>query len=268
VPTSLSPTPGLDDPPDLLVRWYQLGVFLPVMRVHSYRYDKAHFPFDYRASAAVAMRNALNLRYALMPYFYSLAHRFAATGDLMMKPLTMVYPEDRNVDDTTTEWLVGDLLAVPVLDLANIRQVYLPAGVWYDFNTSTAHTGPARLDAIVPLESQLVFVRQGSIVTLAPPLQYSDQLPGGPLRVQIYPGADASLSLVEDDGETYAYQQGQLRTVTFTWTDATRTLSWSAPRGPIDAHGFTEIVAQAMFAPSPVTSSVHALTASGSIVFP
>lgn len=65
---------GPDDAPDLLARWYQSGAFLPVMRVHSDISDKPHFPFLYGDAAGHAMQNALNLRYQLLPYLYSVAH--------------------------------------------------------------------------------------------------------------------------------------------------------------------------------------------------
>jgi ribosomal protein S28E/S33 len=62
-------------------------------------------------------------------------------------------------------------------------------------------------------------------------VQHTDDLPGGPLDLQVYPGANATFTLAEDDGQTTAYKSGQERHVTFTWDDPARTLSWKV-KGP------------------------------------
>jgi alpha-glucosidase len=78
----------------------------------------------------------------------------------------------------------------------------------------------------VALDEVPVFVRAGTILPLGPVIQHTDNLPGGPLDLQVYPGANATFTLAEDDGHTTAYKTGQERHVTFTWDDASRTLSW------------------------------------------
>ena len=72
-----------------------------------------------------------------------------------------------------------------------------------------------------------VYVRPGGIVTLGPVIQYTAQMPGGPLEVHIYTGIDGSFTLVEDDGETLDYQTGVARATTFSWSDITSTVSWT-----------------------------------------
>ena len=88
-------------------------------------------------------------------------------------------------------------------------------------------TGGTTLDRTVPFDSLPVFVRGGSILPLAPVVQHTRDLPGGPLDLHVYPGRDATFTLVEDDGSTNAYAGGVARKTNFTWTDATRTLAWS-----------------------------------------
>jgi len=58
-------------------------------------------------------------------------------------------------------------------------------------------------------------------------LEHTDALPGGPLEVQVYAGADCKFTLVEDDGETNAYQEGRVRATTFEWHEASSTLTWT-----------------------------------------
>ncbi len=82
------------------------------------------------------------------------------------------------------------------------------------------------MDVTEALDEVPVYVRAGTILPLAPVLMHTDQLPGGPLELQIYPGKNASFTMVEDDGLTSAYRKGQVRRTTFTWDDAKRRLTW------------------------------------------
>eukprot|EP00666_Eupelagonemidae_sp_cell4sb_P006140 gene6140-20953_t len=93
---------------DLLVRWYQLGVFMPIMRVHSKLGAVPHFPFLFAPAAAAAMRRALLLRYSFVPLLYALAHEQHRTGTPMIRPLAMAFPDDPAVTDLATEWLLGE----------------------------------------------------------------------------------------------------------------------------------------------------------------
>ena len=79
----------------------------------------------------------------------------------------------------------------------------------------------------MPAAHLQVYVRPGGIVTLGPVIQYTAQMPGGPLEVHIYTGTGGSFTLVEDDGETLDYQTGVVRATSFTWSDATSTVSWT-----------------------------------------
>merc|ERR1712226_1325577 len=99
----------------LLTRWYQLGVFLPIMRVHSTLESKPHWPFLWGEEAGNAMRNALVLRYRLIPYHYSLAHKMYKERQLWMRPLVIDFPSDERAAQMTSQWMDGDLLVAPVL---------------------------------------------------------------------------------------------------------------------------------------------------------
>jgi alpha-glucosidase len=223
-----------EDSPELLTRWMQVGTFLPVMRSHSSRRIQPRFPWLYGADAEAAIRKALELRYRLIPMYYSLAHEAYKTGAPLMRPLLMEFPSDSNVANLSSQWLIGrGLMAAPVLESGGHRSVYLPNDTWYRFESNVKLAGHRDIDVIAPLDEIPVYVRAGTILPLAPVLQHTDQLPGGPLELQIYPGKSASFTLVEDDGLTTAYLKGQVRRTTFTWDDAQRRLSWKI-EGPYD----------------------------------
>ena len=213
--------------PELLTRWMEAGAFFPVMRSHSRHENTPHFPWLYGPDAEAAIRKALDIRYRLIPMYYSLAHEAYRTGAPLMRPLLMEFPNDPKVANLSSQWLIGrGLMAAPLLQEGGKRSVYLPDDKWYLFDGNTKVAGNRSVDLTVALDEIPVYVRAGTILPLAPILLHTDQLPGGPLELQVYPGKNASFTLVEDDGLTTAYAKGQVRRTTFTWDDARRHLSW------------------------------------------
>ena len=112
-----------------------------------------------------------------------------------------------------------------------------------------------------------VFAPAGAIVTLAPKVMYTDALPGGPLQVQVYGGADGHFTMVEDDGESTAYTDGKTRATSFSWIDGSRTLSWTVSDGVSSPSMFTEVFVTLFDRTSGTHhSSTTTLGQSGSIV--
>jgi alpha-glucosidase len=233
---------GGNTTPNLLTRWMEAGVFFPVMRAHSEFSAVPHFPWLFGKDAEDAIRKALDLRYQLIPYLYSLAHEAHETGLPIMRPLAMEFPADSRCANVSDEWLVGkNLLTAPVLDDTNARRIYLPEGTWYALSSGKSIDGGDDFDAAVAFDEIPIYVRAGTILPLGPKIQHTDNLPGGPLQIQVYPGHDAQFTLTEDDGISTAYLSGILRKTNFRWNDAQRTLSWSVD-GPYDDKDiFTDI---------------------------
>lgn len=212
---------------EMLVRWFQAGVFIPIMRAHSDIGTTAHFPFLWGDDGEAAMRKALDLRYQLLPYIYSLGHEAYQTGAPIMRPLVMEFPNDTSVANLRNEWLVGKgLLAAPVLDSGGSRRIYLPADKWYDFSTGEVHVGPINFTVTKALDEIPVFVRAGTILPLGPVIQYSEQRSDIPLEIRIYPGKNGTFDLVEDDGVSDGYTNKITRTTSFAWNEASKTLTW------------------------------------------
>jgi len=212
---------------EMLVRWFQAGVFLPIMRSHSNIGTTARFPFLWGDDGEAAIREALNLRYQLLPYIYSLGHDAYNTGAPIMRPLVMEFPADTTVANMTDEWLVGKgLLAAPVLAEGGKRSIYLPADTWYDYHTGEVITGPKTISVDKALDEIPVYVRAGTILPVGAVVQYSEQTSGTPLEIRIYPGKNGSFKMVEDDGVSYNYTKGDTRTTAYYWNDKTKTLYW------------------------------------------
>ena len=212
----------------LLTRWMQLGTFLPMMRIHSTLTATPHFPWLWGEPYASLMRAALELRYQLLPYHYSLAHAMYSSSKLWMRPVAAAFPDDAAAASLASQWLDGSLLVAPVLRQDSQRDIYLPNGTWYRFNSTATVTGPTTLKGTASLSEVPVFSPPGAIIPLADVVQHTGALPGGPLTVQVYGGADGKFELVEDDGESTAYKSSDgTRRTAFVWDDAAATLSWS-----------------------------------------
>mmetsp|Transcript_16053 Transcript_16053/g.39554 ORF Transcript_16053/g.39554 Transcript_16053/m.39554 type:complete len:853 (-) Transcript_16053:222-2780(-) len=247
---------GADTPVLLLVRWYQYASLMPIMRVHSTLEDLPHFPFLYGEEAGNAMRKALELRYRLLPYHYSLAHAaYLKGGSPMMRPLAFEFSEDANVDDMTYPWLDGEgILCAPVLSQDNSTQVYLPGTAetqWFQWNSTRTISGGQTLTlSSVPLDFTPIYAKAGAVIPLGPVVQYSEYAHGSPLNVHVYAGASGSFSLFEDDGMGKEYMSGAGRVTTFTWDNDAKLLSWSVD-GAIDASlvpfAFEEVTATVFF---------------------
>eukprot|EP00056_Hartaetosiga_gracilis_P010544 m.156347 g.156347 ORF g.156347 m.156347 type:complete len:842 (+) comp13338_c0_seq2:110-2635(+) len=259
---------GPNDPPLLLVRWYQTSLFLGVMRVHSTHDDLPHFPFLYGPEAAHAMRKALNMRYMLLPMHYSLAHAQYHTGRPIFRAMYFDYPEDTTVTTMTSQWMDGDYLMVsPVMSQDNSTQTYFPDGVWYNFNTTTTITGPTTVqNTNVALDHIPMYVKQGGIIPLGPLIQYTDLAPGGPLTIQIYDGADGSFTLYEDDGETLSYTSGDVLISALSWNSSTKVLTWKKT-GSFSGKSFTSVQAMLFTSSGVQTSKPANFSSSGSIAF-
>ena len=185
-----------------------------------------------------------------------------------MRPLLWAYPNDTTVAEMTSQWFDGEhVMVAPVLSQDNTRNVYLPRGTWYEWNSTATHSGPTHLSLTnVPMDHTPVYVRPGAIVSLGPIIQHTSEMPGGPLNVFVYTGADGSFSLVEDDGETLMYQSLGVgtRSTQFTWNDKDQKLSWRVYGGFACARCYSQATFIAISSSGRVTAS-HRLGTNGSV---
>lgn len=223
-----------DDYPELYVRWFEYGVFMPVLRTHGMR--RFNTVWSYGDQATPILEKYLRMRYALIPYIYSLAYRTYQTGAPYMRALFMDFPDDPRVDTITDEFMFGpDFLVAPVTHQGQTqREVYLPAGSdWYDYWTSKKYRGGKTIRASAPIDIIPLFVRAGSILPMGKPVDDMDQ-DQGLQEIRIYPGADATFDLYRDDG-TYRYEKAGGWITALHWDDQTQRFThtgaeaWSVP---------------------------------------
>ena len=180
-----------------------------------------------------------------------------------MRPLVMEFPHDPQVANLADQWLMGArLMAAPVLSTNNQRTIYLPADDWYFFDDNKKLAGGRTITITVAPEAIPALVRAGTILPLAPVIQHTSELPGGPLEVQIYPGSNASFTLVEDDGQTTDYEQGQVRRTEFKCNDRSRTLTWKV-EGPYHGADTFKALNVKLFAPGGIQQASANICAGG-----
>ena len=154
-----------------------------------------------------------------------------------MRGLFMDFGSDPNVAGIGDEYMFGPaLLVAPVTEQGSMsREVYLPAGTdWYDFWTNERVHGGQRVRMSAPIDRIPVFVRAGSIVPMGAPVLSTEERQAI-AEVRVYPGADGEFTLYDDDGKTYAYEQGRREITHLRWDDASGRLThtgaaaWDAP---------------------------------------
>ncbi|SOD88232.1 glycoside hydrolase family 31 protein [Streptomyces sp. Ag109_G2-15] len=152
--------------PELYLRWFQLGAYLPLFRTHASLRAGRREPWEFGPDVLEHARVALRERRRLLPYFMTLAHLARRTGAPYVRPLWWGAPEDRALRDCEDAFLLGDsLLVAPVMDPgADRRAVQLPRGRWYDTVTEEAYEGAAQVLVDAPLSRIPVLARAGSVV--------------------------------------------------------------------------------------------------------
>lgn len=180
--------PTLTDPPspELYIRWSQMGLLFSHARAHGHTAPRE--PWAYGEPALTIFRRYAQFRYRLLPYLCAAARR-AAEGVPLVRPLVYDHPSDRTTYHVDDEYLLGpDLLVAPMFVPRGRRDVYLPAGSWYDFWTDRHFDGPSWITYDAELETLPLFVRAGAVLPLGPELQYANERAWDPLTFEIYPG--------------------------------------------------------------------------------
>ena len=247
---------------ELYVRWMQYGLFCPIFRSHGADAPREIWQFGEKGEPVYdAIERTIRLRYRLIPYLYSMAWQVTSNNESYLRPLFSDFANDRRVWDTTDEFMFGrSILAAPIVeaqytaeavvkedamsgwdkkeahDSGNLAKVdfkaqktatkYLPSGAeWYDFWTGKRFKGGQKVTLQTQLDRVPMFVRAGSILPLGPEMQYTGEKSWDNLEIRIYPGADGTFVLYEDEGDNYNYEKGVFATIAFQWNNKSQTLT-------------------------------------------
>ncbi len=227
---------------ELFTRWVQFGALSPCLRLHAAKDPLAERrPWAFSAPVLDATRKAFALRHALVPYLYTMARHTYERGAVLCRPMYYAYPEDESAYLARGQYQLGDdLLAAPITEPADpqtglaTKDVWIPPGTWYRFESGEAFSGPRWVRITGDLETILLFARAGAIVPLAKAAPHLADLPDDRLDIRVFPG-DGAFRLYEDDGVSEAYQGDEHEWTPFTHESAGP--SRQALRiGPIEGH--------------------------------
>jgi alpha-glucosidase len=263
-------------PPDLLTKWIELAAFQPIDRDHAAKGTRDHEPWVDGPVHLAIRRRFIEERYRLMPYLYTTAEETSRTGLPITRPLFLEFPhataDGHPLDlDASGEFLFGpDLLvaASPSPEEVAPYEVHLPPGIWYDYWTGQRLDRRDKIAArdleqrdtltqskpimITPTLADLpVYVREGTILPIAPLTQNTEEKPNGPLTLRVYPGDNCHGDLYQDDGKSFDFRNGAYLRIHYTCTqnpDGSLAIQLGPQQGTfapwwktirIEAYGFT-----------------------------
>ena len=213
--------------PALFLRWVQFGVFSPVFRFHSAPGSGSRKPWDYGEHCGEMARRWLRIRNSLVPYIYTAARAIMTPACRWCAGLFLMHPQDDAAYRFDEYYFGSDLLIAPLLSAHSYRQVYLPAGDWYAFESGSRLAGGREFTAQAGLGDTPAYVRAGAILVRQPPDAPPMAAHTRQLWLDVYPGTDGQAELYEDDGHSPRYQQGAYCRSQFTLCTADETLTLS-----------------------------------------
>lgn len=232
---------------ELYVRWLEMGTFLPMFRSHGTDTPREIWNFGEKGTPFYdAIEKFIKLRYRLMPYIYSLAGAVRLENATIMRSLFFDFGADPETYKIRDEFLFGkNILVCPVTEpmyyragseelreTRKSRICYLPAGAgWIDFWSGEYFAGGRSIERQTPLDQIPLFIKAGTILPMKEGMQYAEDREKEPVILHIFPGADGSFTLYEDEADNYRYEEGDYQTVLLTWNDAEKILTIGRKKG-------------------------------------
>lgn len=225
----------IDNSSELFTRWIQSGVMSPFNRLHATggvdwdnRLVHNRKPWDWGEKVLSSARKAMQLKYQLMPYTYSLNRKAFDEGLIMCYGMYFDYPKSpKAYEYSNDQYMYGSsILCAPITNTASdgkgmegisSKKVWIPKGLWYDYFSGEKIQGPSEILVSKSIDEFPLFVKEGAIIPMAEYMDYTDQKPLNKLIIECYQPSKnikSSFRLYEDDGKTLAYKKEKYR-----WTD-------------------------------------------------
>ncbi|KAF3986910.1 hypothetical protein FT663_04677 [Candidozyma haemuli var. vulneris] len=223
-----------DPSSELLTRWYQTGMWYPFFRAHAHHDSKRREPWVAGEPFSGYMRDALRLRYALLPAFYTAFYESSTNGAPVIRPLFYSNPENTEAYGIDDQFFLGNtgLMVKPVTE-KNTRnvQVYIPdTGIYYDYTSGVPHpkavsvSSPGYIKRGVELGDIPMYLKGGSILPRKDRYRRSSKLMHNDpyhLVVALDKKGDAQGLFYLDDEESFKYKDGDFAVAAFEATDGT-----------------------------------------------
>lgn len=198
-------------PRELEMQGLHFGLFLPWVQINSW-FSMMH-PFYYAKEEQDIYRFYVKLRYSLAPYIYSMALEAAQNGMPIVRSMPLCFPDDRNCDDMTYQYMFGDNFCVGIFT----NEIYLPKGTWTDAwsGEKIVSKGETFTREYPSDRAGLLFIREGAIIPTQPDVEYLGARPFDRVILKVYPHGDSEYTMLDDDGESYEYENGGVASTLF-----------------------------------------------------
>lgn len=198
-------------PRELEMQGLHFGLFLPWVQINSW-FSMMH-PFYYAKEEQDIYRFYVKLRYSLAPYIYSMALEAAQNGMPIVRSMPLCFPDDRNCDDMTYQYMFGDNFCVGIFT----NEIYLPKGTWTDAwsGEKVVSKGETFTREYPSDRAGLLFIREGAIIPTQPDVEYLGARPFDRVILKVYPHGDSAYTMLDDDGESYEYENGGIASTLF-----------------------------------------------------
>jgi oligosaccharide 4-alpha-D-glucosyltransferase len=193
---------GNDNDAELFTRWVQFGVFAPILRMHGVgTTEPVNFSDPYRT----IMRKYIKLRYQLLPYNYTLAYENSMYGTPLARQINYYEPQNTSLSDINDSYLWGkNFLVAPVLERSvNQRPVVFPEGKWISYHNLKEYQGNTTYSVSCSINDIPLFVRAGSFIPTAHPMESTSDYKSDSLVIKYYPDIEVPESygyMFADDG--------------------------------------------------------------------
>ena len=218
---------------ELYLRWVQLGIYSPVMRLHSTNNEFAgKEPWNYSGPVERIAKDALRLRHKLLPYIYTMNYRTHTECRAICEPMYYAYPTDENAYNCKNEFFFGtEIIVAPITEhtskktnLAGVN-VWIPEGRYTDIFTGRIYEGNKFVKMYRDIENIPVLAREGAIIPMSANDRTNDCSNPEVLELLVYRGNN-TFTLYEDDGETLSYQNGEYLKTAFTVSEDANKVSF------------------------------------------
>jgi alpha 1,3-glucosidase len=204
---------------ELLTRWYQAGIWYPFFRAHAHIDARRREPWVPGEPYTSVIRDAVNIRYQLLPLFYTKFYQSSLSGAPVLDPLFYRYPDNEETYEIEDEFFLGDLLIKPVTDESAVSQsIYLPdEEIYYDYEDFSRIQGKGNHQVDAPLDKIPIFIKGGAVIPRKDRYRRSSKLTKyDPYTLVVALSLDGTAKgqLYIDDGETFDYKNGE-----FLYTD-------------------------------------------------
>ena len=222
---------------ELYIRWLQLGVFSPIMRLHSTKWDiLGKEPWNFSWEAETLATEYMRLRHKLIPYIYSMNYRSYNGGRALCEPIYYTYPEESESYEHKNEFFFGsELLVCPVTSKMDEKtktasvKMWLPEGRWTNIFDGKIYKGGQTVIINSPINTIPVLAREGAIIPLSEDKGNNWHCPEH-IKILVYRGNN-TLDFYEDDGESENYKNGEYSVSQMTVSEKDDTLEFTIKGG-------------------------------------